>query len=182
MTTKSKDAKTTTRMPDGLAETIAMETLGLATLKRRNSDRLDFHDLAVWTIREALEAAYQAGKAAGAAAPTLPSSKEVMADLVRRHRDEGFFHGYLGHSARTDALDLAVLSVLSGRGFDLEDAYQALNSRNGRHLGDALSGARREDWGQIVAENLWLRPAQMYAAFGVPKAAKGAALKFRAGR
>jgi hypothetical protein len=45
---------------------IARETLRLETLETRNSDSLDFHDLATWAIREALEAAYEAGRAAAA--------------------------------------------------------------------------------------------------------------------
>ena len=40
---------------------IAREILGLETLARRNSDSLDFHDLSVWEIKRALEAAYIAG-------------------------------------------------------------------------------------------------------------------------
>ncbi len=45
-------------------ETIAREQLNLRTLKSRKSDRLDFHELAVWSIAEALDAAYEAGKQA----------------------------------------------------------------------------------------------------------------------
>jgi hypothetical protein len=41
---------------------IAKQTLGLETLETRNSDRLDFHDLNVASIRAALLAAYQAGQ------------------------------------------------------------------------------------------------------------------------
>jgi hypothetical protein len=40
----------------------------IETLETQNSDRLDFHDVAVWAIRAALEAAYEAGRAAGAKA------------------------------------------------------------------------------------------------------------------
>ena len=40
----------------------------IETLKTQNSDRLDFHDMAVWAIRAALEAAYEAGRVAGAKA------------------------------------------------------------------------------------------------------------------
>jgi hypothetical protein len=36
--------------------------LGFITLTTRNSDRLDFKEVAVWQVREALEAAYEAGK------------------------------------------------------------------------------------------------------------------------
>lgn len=41
---------------------IARHTLDLATLETRHSDGLDFSDQAVWNIKEALEAAYEAGK------------------------------------------------------------------------------------------------------------------------
>jgi hypothetical protein len=44
---------------------IARRSLHLDTLDTRNSDALDFHDLAVWSIREALVAAYNAGRTAG---------------------------------------------------------------------------------------------------------------------
>ena len=40
---------------------IARDILGLETLETRKWDSLDFHDLAVWSIKEALEAAYVAG-------------------------------------------------------------------------------------------------------------------------
>ena len=45
-------------------EDIAKQHLGLSTLEPRRSDSLDFHDLAVWQLRTALEAAYRAGLAA----------------------------------------------------------------------------------------------------------------------
>jgi uncharacterized protein DUF6900 len=38
--------------------------LGFDTLEIRKSDRLDFREVAVWQVREALEAAYEAGKRA----------------------------------------------------------------------------------------------------------------------
>mgnify|MGYP001172812359 CR=1 FL=1 len=44
-----------------LAE-IAASHLHLETLETRNSDSLDFHDMAVWSIKAALEAAYEAGR------------------------------------------------------------------------------------------------------------------------
>jgi hypothetical protein len=40
---------------------IATAILGMETLETRHSDRLDFHDTAVWSIKAALEAAYLAG-------------------------------------------------------------------------------------------------------------------------
>ena len=43
---------------------IATRHFRLETLETRNSDGLDFHDVAVWSIRAALEAAFAAGQAA----------------------------------------------------------------------------------------------------------------------
>ena len=46
-------------------ERIAREVLNVATLETRGRDQLDFHDLSVWQLRQALEHAYEAGRAAG---------------------------------------------------------------------------------------------------------------------
>jgi hypothetical protein len=43
---------------------IAATILNLETLDTRNSDRLDFHELSVWQIKKALEAAFTAGQEA----------------------------------------------------------------------------------------------------------------------
>ena len=48
-----------------LLETIAKEYLHMETLETRNSDRLDFHEVSVWCMKEAMERAYQAGYKAG---------------------------------------------------------------------------------------------------------------------
>jgi hypothetical protein len=45
-------------------DAIAAEHLRLETLETRNSDGLDFSDQAVWSLKAALEAAYEAGRAA----------------------------------------------------------------------------------------------------------------------
>ncbi|MCK5639715.1 MAG: hypothetical protein KAJ19_02920 [Gammaproteobacteria bacterium] len=44
---------------------IAKDELDLDTLEIQGSDGLDFHELPVWSIKKALEAAYQAGLKAG---------------------------------------------------------------------------------------------------------------------
>ena len=41
---------------------IAKRVLWIDTLDTRKSDRLDFHELAVWNIKKALVAAYEAGR------------------------------------------------------------------------------------------------------------------------
>ena len=55
-------AAKTTEMAEVLAQ-IARKVLKMETLEARNADSLDFQEHAVWKIREALEAAYQAGAA-----------------------------------------------------------------------------------------------------------------------
>ena len=47
---------------------IASKHFFLETLETRRSDSLDFHDVAIWAIRAALDDAYEAGRIAGAKA------------------------------------------------------------------------------------------------------------------
>lgn len=53
----------TTTKNQTLAE-IAATILGVENLATQNRDELDFHELAVWNFQRALEAAYEAGRAA----------------------------------------------------------------------------------------------------------------------
>lgn len=50
---------------DALILAIARRQFRIETLETRNWDRLDFHDVAVWAIRAALEEAFEAGRRAG---------------------------------------------------------------------------------------------------------------------
>lgn len=66
---------------------IARDVLGLDTLETRKSDRLDFHDLAVWKIREALADAYLAGmkdsaKLVDRVARLNPAAGEIGAGML----------------------------------------------------------------------------------------------------
>ena len=47
---------------DALIFDIAQRRFFIETLETRNRDRLDFHDVAVWAIRDALEEAFEAGR------------------------------------------------------------------------------------------------------------------------
>ncbi len=53
---------------------IAARLLGIPTLTTRNSDRLDFHEVAVWQIEAALTAAFETGQQA---APAIPPDASV---------------------------------------------------------------------------------------------------------
>lgn len=66
---------------------IAKKHLSIDTLDSRKSDRLDFHDLAVWSIEQALAAAFRAG---------LDAAEER-----RRARGEELF-GYARNSAASE--------------------------------------------------------------------------------
>jgi hypothetical protein len=50
---------------DELFTLIAQCHLNIETLETRKSDGLDFHDVAVWGIKDALDAAFEAGRKAG---------------------------------------------------------------------------------------------------------------------
>ena len=55
---------------DQILAATAKQHLGILTLERRNSDRLDFHDVAVWSVKAALQAAYDAGAASASVRAT----------------------------------------------------------------------------------------------------------------
>lgn len=56
--------RTATNNTEALLLEIAKRRFSLETLETQNSDHLDFHDVAVWAIRAALEEAFEAGKRA----------------------------------------------------------------------------------------------------------------------
>lgn len=67
---------------DTIINRIAREALGLETLVARNMDSLDFHDLSVWSIKEALERAYEAGRKS--APPTRTTCPACNRDIEIR--------------------------------------------------------------------------------------------------
>ena len=58
-----------------LLTVIAQKHLGIETLETRRSDTLDFHDIAVSCIKDALEAAFKAGVELGASMPKATESE-----------------------------------------------------------------------------------------------------------
>jgi hypothetical protein len=67
---------TTQTQIDSIYTLIAQKHLRIDTLETRHSDRLDFHDVAVWCIRDALEAAFKAGVEVGMNV-SRPSEQEI---------------------------------------------------------------------------------------------------------
>ncbi|TDQ41874.1 DUF6900 domain-containing protein [Tepidicella xavieri] len=62
---------------DTVLTLIARKHLGIDTLQTRHADSLDFHDVAVWCLKDALEAAFKAGVELGAS-----SQKATEADIA----------------------------------------------------------------------------------------------------
>lgn len=58
----TKTTRHTQEHKDATIQTIASDLLGLETLETRKSDSLDFHELSVWSIRDALAATFEAGR------------------------------------------------------------------------------------------------------------------------
>lgn len=52
--------------PAALLAQIAAQYMDIPTLEARNRDSLDFHEVAVWQLKSALNAAYRAGIEAAA--------------------------------------------------------------------------------------------------------------------
>ena len=57
-----KDAAMNNQARDQQLLQIATDHLLIETLETRNSDRLDFHDVSVWAVKAALQAAFEAGQ------------------------------------------------------------------------------------------------------------------------
>lgn len=74
MATRTKTATKPASNPDASRDALLLEIaerhLFLDTLETRMSDSLDFHDHAVWAVRSALEAAFEAGRRAATAPRT----------------------------------------------------------------------------------------------------------------
>ena len=68
----------TMKQPDKqkVIEKIALDHLFIQTLETQHRDRLDFHDVSVWAVKSALEAAYAAGIEAAKNTSTTSKGKK----------------------------------------------------------------------------------------------------------
>ena len=66
-----------------LLESIALDHLFIETLVTQHSDRLDFHDVSVWGVKSALQAAFDAGlRATGGTTPKQPLHRARKANAI----------------------------------------------------------------------------------------------------
>ena len=65
-----------------LLESIALDHLFIETLVTQHSDRLDFHDVSVWGVKSALQAAFDAGLRAAGGTPKQPMQRARKANAV----------------------------------------------------------------------------------------------------
>ena len=65
-----------------LLESIALDHLFIETLQTRHRDSLDFHDVSVWGVKSALQAAFDAGLRAVGGAPKQPVHRSRQAKAI----------------------------------------------------------------------------------------------------
>ncbi len=76
-------------MKKELLEKIAQEILRVETLETRSADDLDFHETSVWSLKKALELAFEAGaKAQDGSKLTLINTSGDNWILAKDFRDE----------------------------------------------------------------------------------------------
>ena len=117
---------TTTKATDELLTRIAAEHWdGLETLERRGGDSLDFHETAVWSIKEALQQAFELGRQTADETPTTEAS--TIDD-----RDRGFAGGI------ADAIMDAIYETCRGNDVPVDamtaigrEALRQASERNG---------------------------------------------------
>ena len=88
----AKPKQPTTPSPDEielLLESIALDHLFIETLQTRHRDSLDFHDVSVWGVKSALQAAFDAGLRAAGASPRQAVQRTHKTAAAHRISDNG---------------------------------------------------------------------------------------------
>jgi hypothetical protein len=89
---------------------IAVKHLNVETLETRKSDSLDFYSVAVWSIKAALEAAYEAGRASVPQAATdVPA--ERSGEWTRMTVDDAVEHLKTWIDGLDDPSEIAALMI-----------------------------------------------------------------------
>ena len=88
----AKPKQPTSLSPDEielLLESIALDHLFIETLQTRHRDSLDFHDVSVWGVKSALQAAFDAGLHAAGASPRQAVQRTHKTAAAHRISDNG---------------------------------------------------------------------------------------------
>ena len=88
----AKPKQPTTLSPDEielLLESIALDHLFIETLQTRHRDSLDFHDVSVWGVKSALQAAFDAGLHAPGGSPKQAVQRTHKATAANRISGNG---------------------------------------------------------------------------------------------
>ena len=88
----AKKASPTALSPDEielLFESIALDHLFIETLQTRHRDSLDFHDVSVWGVKSALQAAFDAGLRAAGGTPKQQVHRSRKATAANRISGNG---------------------------------------------------------------------------------------------
>lgn len=72
-----------------LLESIALDHLFIETLQTRHRDSLDFHDVSVWGVKSALQAAFDAGLRAVSESPKQAVHRTRKATAANRISGNG---------------------------------------------------------------------------------------------
>ena len=72
-----------------LLESIALDHLFIETLQTRHRDSLDFHDVSVWGVKSALQAAFDAGLRSAGGAPKQAVHRTRKATAANRISGNG---------------------------------------------------------------------------------------------
>lgn len=80
--TRNTDTPPATLEIERLLEAIALDHLFIQTLVTQHSDRLDFHEVSVWGVKSALQAAFNAGLRAAGGSPKQPVLRVLPAKAV----------------------------------------------------------------------------------------------------
>lgn len=67
---------------DAVLGDVALRALRVDTLETRKTDDLDFHECAVWELRNALTAAFEHGRTAGAIEATLIAERDALLEAA----------------------------------------------------------------------------------------------------
>lgn len=128
--------------PDAILAEIAAQCLDIETLQTQNRDQLDFHEVSVWSLNEALLRAYDAGKASFA--KTTPDSRisdQLRIDLL----------GQFAHTATNNAEQFVAFTCWTAED-PLDELRALVASRSTDTLSANLANAAKTLLGRLRLE------------------------------